>query len=133
MTITTGSGTSKTVFILDASKFLQEGIEFCLIDFITDGKLRLIKALNIDEAYKLFNENKGSINLIFIDGCVNSETLNTTAFCQHVKKEIEGKAIIYATSSDKKNRKTQIESGCMFEVSEKAKIPKIIESFLTIA
>jgi hypothetical protein len=127
------SDNCKVVLILEESKFLQEGIEFILIDFIYKKKLHLIKTLNTNETYKFFNENKRLINLIFIDGCVNSETLNTTAFCQHVKKEIEGKAIIYATSSDKKNRKTQIESGCMFEVSEKAKIPKIIESFLTIA
>lgn len=130
---TSVSDNCKVVLILEESKFLQEGIEFILIDFIYKGRLRLIKALNTNEAYKLFNENKGLINLIFIDGCANGATLNTTAFCQHVIKETKGKAIIYATSSDKKNRKTQIESGCMLEVAEKAKIPKIIESFLTIA
>lgn len=130
---TSVSDNCKVVLILEESKFLQEGIEFILIDFIYKGRLRLIKALNTNEAYKLFNENKGLINLIFIDGSVNSVHLNTAEFCQHVIKETKGETITYTTSSNKKIRKTQIENGCMFEVNEKAMIPIIIESFLTIA
>lgn len=130
MSITVEPKVCKTALILDDNQFFQDSIIWGLEGLIDNGELRLLQAINIVDGFVLFDENINSIDLIFIDGCVPGETLNTTGFSRHVASKTNGKVLVYAMSSDKRFRKIQLENGCMIEVDDKKMVPKIIEEFL---
>jgi DNA-binding LytR/AlgR family response regulator len=80
MTTATEENSCKTVFVLDDSELFQETVLFGLEDRIKNGEIRLLQATSIVEGFTLFDKNINSIDLVFVDGCVPGQELNTTEF-----------------------------------------------------
>lgn len=88
----------------------------------------LLSAVTLVEGQRLFSQHSASIDLIVIDGCINSgNTLNTIPLIKEIRKTFAGPMI--AASSSVAYRQAMASAGCSHQSSKEA-VPDLVKAML---
>jgi len=84
-----------------------------------DGRVELLRGATLEEGEKLFWENQMTLDLVIMDGCINSTAPNTMPLIRKIAKT--GFKPIIACSSHPCYNRFLIDAGCTDEI-EKSEI-----------
>lgn len=85
-----------TVLIIEDDKDIQKMYKLLL----EGSQIRLLQAFTIHEANEIFMSHKDDINLIYIDGCVPGNQINTLELTKNLRANFHGKMIAISSVDD---------------------------------
>ena len=109
----------KKVLIIEDGKPLQK----LYLDLLKDTDVEVVQAFTLEEATRLFEEHKDSLDLISFD--FNLGRYTTIDLIKKIKPQFAG--VMVAASFEEHNRRLQMEAGCTRDEPEKD-IPRLIKN-----
>ena len=117
----------KKILIIEDENSLLEVWTIYLNKHTKKGELKILSAVSIDEARKVFNSNP-DIDLIILDGYIKGpgERPNSLVLIPEFRKTYHG--IIIASSSNEDHRSMMVAAGCDYDCKKDDVYKKIMEA-----
>ena len=105
-----------TILIIEDNEQIQE---LCKMMLKGTG-VKILQAITIKEANEVFMKHKDEIDIIYVDGCVPGNQINTVELTQNLRANFHGKMIAISSLDD--YNVELLKAGCNHAV-EKSGIP----------
>ena len=95
-------------------------------DMLCDTFIIPLPAYTIEEASRFFDENP-DIEIVVVDGCINSKKINTIEFVKIIRGKF--KKPIVSISESERNQNKLLAAGCDFKCT-KLKLPRFLTDLI---